>query len=302
MSDFVNLLGKAVLDALKPKGKAVWEKFVRALGTVRPEISFDINGMPSWSIGLGEIRNPVATLDEIFSYLQSADRPCIVAIDEFQQITKYDDNTVEATIRTYVQRTTNAHFIFSGSQRHLMDGMFTSPSRPFYQSVTIMNLSPLPLQKYTDFAVEKFAENGKSIEPEVVAVLYDRFDAVTSYIHRTLNVLFSRTEKGGICSVGMIEDAVDFIVRLSSDTYESLLYQMSVKQRDVFLAIASEKSAREVTGSRFIKKYGLVSPSSVSSAVKSLLDKDFITNDKGTYSVYDKFFLLWLSRQNLLVP
>lgn len=51
----------------------------------------------------------------------------------------------------------------------------------------------------------------------------------------------------------MIEDAVDFIVRLSSDTYESLLYQMSVKQRDVFLAIASEKSAREVTGSRFIK-------------------------------------------------
>ena len=67
-----------------------------------------------------------------------------------------------------------------------------------------MNLRPLPLQKYTDFAVEKFAENGK-------------------------NVLFSRTEKGGICSVGMIEDAVDFIVRLSSDTYESLLYQMSVK-------------------------------------------------------------------------
>lgn len=302
LSDFVNLLGKAVLDALKPQGKAVWEKFVRALGSVRPEISFDINGMPSWSIGLGEIRNPVATLDEIFSYLQSADRPCIVAIDEFQQITKYDDNTVEATIRTYVQRTTNAHFIFSGSQRHLMDGMFTSPSRPFYQSVTIMNLRPLPLQKYTDFAVEKFAENGKSIESEVVAVLYDRFDAVTSYIHRTLNVLFSRTEKGGICSVGMIEDAVDFIVRLSSDTYESLLYQMSVKQRDVFLAIASEKSAREVTGSSFIKKYGLVSPSSVSSAVKSLLDKDFITNDKGVYSVYDKFFLLWLSRQRLLVP
>lgn len=82
--------------------------------------------------------------------------------------------------------------------------------------------------------------------------------------------------------------------------YESLLYQMPVKQRDVFLAIASEKSAREVTGSSFIRKYGLVSPSSVSSAVKSLLDKDFITNDKGAYSVYDKFFLLWLSRQGLL--
>lgn len=299
LSDFVNLLGKAVLDTLKPRGKAVWEKFVGALVSVRPEITFDMNGLPSWGIGLGEIRNPAATLDEIFSYLQSADRPCIVAIDEFQQITKYEDTTVEATIRTYVQRTTNAHFIFSGSQRHLMDGMFTSPSRPFYQSVMIMNLKPLPLGKYSEFAVEKFAENGKSIDPEVVAVLYERFDAVTSYIHRTLNVLFSRTEKGGRCNVGMIEEAVDFIVRLSSDTYESLLYQMPVKQRDVFLAIASERSAREVTGSNFIRKYGLVSPSSVASAVKSLLDKDFITNEMGTYSVYDKFFLLWLSRQGL---
>ena len=52
----------------------------------------------------------------------------------------------------------------------------------------------------------------------------------------------------------------------------------------------------------FIRCLAEVSPSSVSSAVKSLLDKDFITNNKGVYSVYDKFFLLWLSRQKLLVP
>ncbi len=300
LSDFVNLLGKSLLDTLKPKGKTVWERFLHSLVSIRSEISFDINGLPSWSIGLGEIRNPAVTLDEIFAYLQSADRPCIIAIDEFQQITKYGDSTIEATIRTYVQRTTNAHFIFSGSQRHLMDGMFTSASRPFYQSVTIMNLQPISVTKYTEFAVEKFEEHGKSVDPEVVRLLYGRFDGVTSYIHRVLNVLFSRTEKGGRCSTDVIEDAVDFIVRLSSDTYQSLLYQMPVKQRDVFLAIATAKNATEVTGSAFIRKYGLVSPSSVSSAVNALLDKDFITSDKGTYSVYDKFFLLWLERQGYL--
>lgn len=300
LSDFVNLLGKSVLDTLKPKGKAVWEKFVGMLTSIRPEISFDMNGQPNWSIGLGEIRNPAATLDEIFSYLQSADRPCIVAIDEFQQITRYGDDTVEATIRTYVQRTTNAHFIFSGSQRHLMNGMFTSPARPFYQGVTVMNLRPIPLDKYTDFAVSKFRENSRDIRPEVVENLYGRFDAVTSYIHRTLNVLYSRTETGKVCGVEMIEDAVDFIIRISSDTYESLLYQMPVKQRDVFLAIAAENKAKEVTGSAFIRKYALLSPSSVSSAVKALLDKDFITNDMGEYSVYDKFFQMWLARKGLI--
>lgn len=204
-----------------------------------------------------------------------------MAIDEFQQAT-------------------NAHFIFSGSHRHLMDGIFASPSRPFYQGVTIMNLKPLSLQKYTEFAIEKFSERDRSIDPDVVGILYSRFDAVTSYIHRVLNVLFSRTDTGEKCSTDMIDEAIDFIVRLSSDTYESLLYQMPVKQRDVFLAIASERNAREISGSRFVKKYGLLSSSSVSSAVKGLLDKDFITNDLGSYSVYDKFFLLWFENRGLL--
>ena len=300
LSDFVNLLGKAVLDTLKPKGKAVWEAFLSAVNSLRAEISFDINGQPSWSVGLGEIRNPAATLDEIFTYLQNADKPCIVAIDEFQQIAKYPESTVEATIRTYVQKTTNAHFIFSGSQRHLMNGIFTSPSRPFYQSVTIINLQPLPLDKYTEFAVEKFGQNGKELDPEVVAALYEQFDGVTSYIHRVLNILFSKTDEGGRCGVCMIEGAVDFIVRLSSDSYESLLYQMPVKQRDLLLAIASERKAKQIKGGKFVKKYSLLSASSVSAALKGLLDKDFLTEDKGVYSLYDKFFVLWLEKKGLI--
>jgi len=300
LSDFVNILGKTILNTLKPKGKSVWEKFVSTLKSLHSEITFDINGLPSWNVSIGEINNPNVSLDEIFSYLQNTNKPCIVAIDEFQQITKYNDPNIEATIRTYVQRTTNAHFIFSGSQRHIMNGMFTSPSRPFYQGVTIMNLQPIPLDKYTEFTIKKFKEYEKNIEPEVIQILYTKFNAITSYIHRVLNILFSRTEKHSTCTDKMIDDAINLIIRLSSDTYEALLYQMPVKQRDVFLAIASEKKAKEVTSSAFIKKYGLVSSSSVSSALNGLLEKDFITNDLGSYSVYDQFFSLWLESKGLL--
>ena len=38
----------------------------------------------------------------------------------------------------------------------------------------------------------------------------------------------------------MVDEAIDFILRLSSDTYESLYYQMPEKQRMLFLAIARE--------------------------------------------------------------
>ena len=294
------MLGKAVVDELRPKGKKTWEKFINVVSSLRPEISFDMNGMPVWSVGLGAIDNPSIALDEIFTYLNEADRPCLVAIDEFQQITRYDDPTIEATIRTYVQRCTNAHFIFSGSQRHIMNGMFTSPSRPFYQAVTVINLQPLDLRVYTDFCRSKFEDAGKHLDAAVVALLYERFEAVTSYMHRILNVLYSRTEKGATCVPEMVDDAIEFIIRLSSDTYESLFYQMPDKQRLLFMAIAQEGKAREITGGKFIKKYKLNSASSISAALKGLLDKDFITMDKNVYSVYDQFFTLWLEFKGLI--
>jgi hypothetical protein len=300
LSDFVNMLGKSLVDELRPKGRKAWEKFVTMVASLRSEITFDINGMPVWGVGIGSINNPTVTLDEIFTYLEKADKPCLVAIDEFQQITRYGDETIEATIRTYVQRCTNAHFIFSGSQRHMMNGMFTSPSRPFYQSVTIMNLQPLDLNVYTDFCVGKFEEAGKHLDAAVVALLYERFEAVTSYMHRVMNVLFSRTDKGASCDVSMVDEAVEFIIRLSSDTYESLFYQMPEKQRSLFLAIAIEGKAKEVTSGAFVKRNKLNSASSVSSALKGLLDKDFITEDKNVYSVYDQFFALWLKFKGLI--
>lgn len=300
LGDFVNMLGKALVDELRPKGRKAWEKFVNMVASLRSEISFDISGLPVWGVGLGSIKNPTVTLDEIFAYLGKADKPCLVAIDEFQQITRYGDETIEATIRTYVQRCTNAHFIFSGSQRHMMNGMFTSPSRPFYQAVTIINLQPLDLGVYTDFCVNKFEEAGKRLDAAVVALLYERFEAVTSYMHRVMNVLFSRTDTGATCDVSMVDEAVEFIIRLSSDTYESLFYQMPEKQRSLFLAIAREGKAKEVTSGAFIKRNKLNSASSVSSALKGLLDKDFITEDKNVYSVYDQFFALWLKFKDLI--
>jgi hypothetical protein len=300
LNDFVNMFGKAVIDTLRPKGKKVWEKFISMVSSLRSEISFDMNGMPVWSVGLGTINNPSVTLNEIFSYLDNADKPCIVAIDEFQQIVRYEDETIEAIIRTYVQRCTNAHFIFSGSQRHLMNEMFTSPTRPFYQSVAIINLQPLALDVYTDFCVSKFEQAGKCIERDVVRILYERFDAVTSYMHRILNVLFSKTNKGEICNAIMVDEAIDLIIRLSFDTYESLFYQMPEKQRMLFLAIAREGRVKEITGGTFVRKHKLISSSSVNSALKGLLEKDFVTMDKNMYCVYDHFFVLWLKFKGII--
>ena len=66
------------------------------------------------------------------------------------------------------------------------------------------------------------------------------------------------------------------------------------------MAIAREGKAKEVTGGAFIKRNKLNSASSVNSALKGLLDKDFITEDRNAYSVYDQFFALWLKYKGLI--
>lgn len=296
VSDLVNVFGKTIIDRLRPLGRSVWEKFLNVITSIRSEISFDINGQPTWGLGIGEIQNPEVTLDEIFSYLNSADKPCLVAIDEFQQITNYGDNRVEALLRTYIQHCVNAHFIFSGSHRHLMGEIFTSPARPFYQSVVLMDLKPLKLEKYREFAVEKFEERNKHLVPDVVDGVYQRFDGITSYMQRIMNVLFLKTPDGGTCTADMIDDAIDYNINIASDTYEALLKQMPEKQRNVFIAISAEGKAKNVSGGAFAKKYRLPSPSSVNSAIKGLMEKDFITRQDDAYIVYDKFLDLWLKR------
>lgn len=296
VSDLVNMFGKAIIDELRPLGRKVWEKFINIVSSIRSEISFDINGQPSWGLGIGEIKNPEVTLDEIFAYLNNADKPCLVAIDEFQQIINYGDKRMEALMRTYVQRCVNAHFIFSGSHRHLMGEIFTSPARPFYQSVVLMNLKPLSLDKYREFAIDKFEERGKTLDRQVADEVYSRFDGITSYMQRIMNVLFLKTQKGSTCTTAMIDDAIDYNLDIASDTYEAMLRQMPEKQRAVFIAISAEGTAKNVRSGAFAKKYHLPSPSSVNSAIKGLLDKDFITQSGDAYVVYDKFFDLWIQR------
>jgi len=297
LRDFVNVFGRAILDELKPKGRVVWEGFLNILRSLRSEITYDINNYPTWSLGLGDIENPSTTLDEIFEYLRNAEKPCLVAIDEFQQITRYTDSpNMEAALRTYIQKCINATFIFAGSKRHLMGEIFISPSRPFYQSVLIMNLKPIPVEKYTDFAQRLFMKYGKGIDAAVVEEIYRRFDAVTSCIQRLLNVLFLKTIPGQQCTIDMVDGAVGYILDMFTETYSDLLDKIPEKQREVIVAIAKEGKATGITGKAFVKKYHLQTVSVVTAAVRGLLDKDFITQDKNVYMVYDPFFALWLQQ------
>lgn len=298
LQELVKALGKSIVESLTSMGKRMIHRFVDIVTSLRADITFDIFGQPSWGMSVGHVANPEMTLDEIFRFLEQTDRPCLVAIDEFQQITTYvGQPNVEANLRTYIRQCRNANFIFSGSQRHLMDKIFTSPSRPLYQSVTLMNLQPLSLVAYRAFASGLFAEAHKTLPSEVADAVYEQFQGVTAYMQRVMNTLYQRTLPGESCTVPMIAEVIDYHLDLAHDSYETLMRQIPTSQRNVLIAIACEGHVKNVNSGSFTRKYRLPSTSSVSSAVKGLLTKDLVTEDKEGYQVYDQLLALWIRRR-----
>lgn len=289
LSEFVYVLGKGILSALKSRGRKAWECFLSALQSLRSTISFDINGNPEWTVGIGDIRQPDVTLDEIFSYLSQADKPCIVAIDEFQTIANYPEKTVEALLRKYVQHCHQAHFVFSGSQRHFMAQIFASASRPFYNSSTIMGLEPIDEGIYHEFANRHLSAIGKSISDEAFHYLYESYDGITWYIQYVLNMLYTTVLKDNVFTRKDVEETINRSLSQHRFAYQALLYQLTAKQKQVLLAIAKEHKATSLMSQTFLYKNRL-SASTVQGAVKNLLDHDFITLDEGVYQVNDRFF------------
>ena len=83
------------MNGLKPRGRKAWDLFLSCLSSLRAGISFDFAGNPGWNLEMGDIKTPSITLDEIFYYLEKADKPCLVAIDEFQAIAKYPEKILK---------------------------------------------------------------------------------------------------------------------------------------------------------------------------------------------------------------
>jgi len=303
LAEFVSMLGKEIFSRLKPV-KTKWsEKFLQVVGSLRPGVKYDsLTGDISFDIGIGDIQSPQISLDEIFSYLEMADKHCVVAIDEFQQIAQYHEKNVDAILRTKIQHCRNVTFIFTGSKRHMMSLMFYSPSKPFYQSTIGMGLQPIAEDVYCRFATALFSSRKKSIDHDVLTSVYRRYCGYTWYVQMMMNELFAITDKGETCSVDMIHIAHRNVITSQSDHYAELLCNLGTKQKILLKALAKEWAEKHdwisgLTSSSFVRKHSLQSSSSVQAALKGLIDKEIVTQQDGKYRIYDFFLAEWYAEQ-----
>lgn len=302
LRDLTFALGRQIFETLKPKSKQMVDLFVQTVRSISGEFGYDIlTGMPKFTLSLGAIRNPEYTLAEIFEYINQADKRCLIAIDEFQQIVHYPEKNIEAILRTHIQHCTNADFIFAGSERHVLEEMFNLPSRPFYASTANMNLEAISQDIYTEFVLARFQEFNKHIEATSVEYVYRMFDGNTYCMQKVMNVAFAMTEENELCTQAIVEQAINDILSENERNYKNRLSLLTPKPKELLIAIAKEGKASRVTSGDFVRRYHLTSSSSVQSALKQLLADDWITytaNEQGQkqYLLSDPFLSRWVQQ------
>ena len=301
LNELVLFLSKEIYSVLVPKGKTVLNKFLAGLHSLAGSFGYDpVSNTPTFNIKLGDIHSPELTLEEIFRYLEQADKPCIFAIDEFQQIANYPEKNVEATLRTHIQRMNNCLFIYAGSNRHVLENMFNSAAKPFYNSAEQIYLDRIPKDIYTVFVEKQFANANRRITSEAASHAYDLFEGHTYYVHNVLHNAFAYIDSDKTINEADINKTLSDILEEKGRTFASVMNQLNYQQKETLVAIAKEGKASGVTSVAYVKKHALKSPSSVQYAISTLLEKQLLTYESiertKVYSISDRFLEMWMNR------
>ncbi len=293
--EFIYELNKEVFDRLATKGEKMLQALLQSVKSINPKFSIDtMTSMPTLALEIGNITSPERTLNDILTFLENADKPCIVAIDEFQRIARYNDKNIESLLRGKIQHLKNTRFIFAGSERHLLTQMFSSFSRPFYNSAITISLERIEREKYTRFAQNLFNDAGKEIETETINRLYDFFDGNTYCMQKMLHIAFDLTENK--CTTALLNEVLDTIIKDNEHYYRESLSRLALRQKTLLYAIAIEGVASKITSGEFITKHSLQSASSVQAALRVLTENDWVSVREKEYYISDKFMSIFLKR------
>lgn len=298
LAEMVFLLAKEITDPLKSTEQKVLDSFLGVVQSLRPGFKMDpVTGQFVFDLSLGEIVRPVDSLEEIFAYLEKSDTPCLVAIDEFQQIADYPEKNVIALLRTHVQKCRRTSFIFAGSDRRMMEKLFHNPAEPFYMSCSPLFLDAIGYDSYLAFARHHFEAAGKGLQEDGFRKIYSLFEGHTWYVQRLLNELYAWTPRGAEATAAMGAEALEYVVKTYSRIFQGQMAALPDAQKKLLIAVAKEGRAEAVTSMAFCKRNAMKSPSTVQSALRVLHDKGILRRDEDAYCVTNPLFRIWIANE-----
>lgn len=175
----------------------------------------------------------------------------------------------------------------------MMEEMFLSAKRPFFQSSMIMSLKSIDKKEYLTFANNWLKSSGRSIPSETFDYISDISKGTTWYIQAILHGIYEHDKEE--INNSLVDVVVEELIEEQAASFENYLSWLTENQQQLLYAIASEGLVESPLSQKFISKYGLPATSSVRTALKALSDKQLISHSPNGYSVSNLFFARWLN-------
>jgi uncharacterized protein len=294
-SEMLNTLSSALLH-LKQDERNFFERVLSILATLRPRITYDnLTGQPTLELKAESQSDIQFGFDHLLRFISEIKQDLVFMFDEFQQISQYPEKNIEHLLRTIIQSYPTIPFIFSGSSKHMLEPMFSSSGRPFYQSAELMYLDKIPAPDYRKFIIEKFKTGGIKIDDEALLRIFNWTRLHTFYVQHVCNLLYETGNK--VISPDLISQTFHRVLTSHEPLFASYRNLIPAQQYKLLQAIAIEDGISQPTSGAFIKDHGLTSASSVATSLKALSEKEMIVQSGNQWVVYDVFFSRWLQYQ-----
>lgn len=291
-----------ILRALKTRSGWIdaLKSMIISIPKIRPKISTQVDahtGYPSFDFTFDTTsasENDVKEMiQDVFSGLSKLGKGLIFAIDEFQKITEIDDGGwLEATLRTHMQQLRNTSFIFTGSRRSVIYDMLNNPSRPLYKFCQSIEF-PAFGDEFTDWILKRFKNIGIKCRRDAIHHLRQIVQDTPNYVQMVCYHLVAMGKND--ITIEEVDGALKIVVQQNAYAYQTLLNSLTpTQQRTLRLAA---KEGKQLFAKEFLSKYEISSGAALSSAIKSLKDKEILDEEgagRGTVIFDDPLFAIWL--------
>lgn len=267
------------------------QNFIRNIGA---GIEFDsVSGNPSIKFTYADYHQSKLSLQKVLEFLSDQKQTVVIALDEFQQITRYQEENPEASIRSLVQEFPGIRFIFSGSHRNIMISLFTGHGQPFYRSTQILELLHINPEIYSHFIKYHFKKTNRTIKQEVINRIFDWTNLQTYYVQLVCNRLYSLS---GNITMELLQDTFLKILDEEQTVFSNYKNLLTSIQWRVLVALAKYAPVSEPTSGSFLRKINISSASTMSTTIKALKDKELIINLNNQYIIHDTLLMRWIQQ------
>jgi len=296
--DFVRIYAEAIANSIFGKIHKKLKSIAGFFKKIRPKISFNESGQPSFSIDIEKSELFPSVKDVIESlnrYINNKKKKAVVVFDEFQQLCHLKNDRIIKIIRTLTQSHKNISYIYMGSKKHLILDMFNNPNNPFYRSAKSFPLRKISDKELLKFIKKRFKASDKEISDNLIKDIISICDSHPYYIQYLCHILWEMTIDKKNLDKDILDNSLKLLLERESPTYEATLDLLTTKQRQALVALSKAGPNDKVYSSDFLNRFNLGPASSFQRVMQSLLKKNLIDKESGRYFIIDVFFKKWLS-------